>query len=70
MALKIFITSGAGYFGSVLTPTLLQNGPEVTVLDNFMFRPNSLTDCCPAASFDLMRGKATLQMGYESQRRA
>lgn len=70
MALKIFITSGAGYLGSVLTPSLLQNGSEVTVLDNFMSRPNRLTDCCPSASFDLMRGKATLQMGDESQRRA
>ena len=30
---KIFITGGAGYFGAVLVPHLLDKGYEVTVLD-------------------------------------
>lgn len=56
MALKILITGGAGYIGSVLTPPLLHHGYEVTVLDNFMFRQNSLTDCCHYSTFHIVRG--------------
>ena len=54
--MKILITGGAGYIGSVLSPTLLGLGHEVTVLDNFMFRQNSLTDCCHYATFQVVRG--------------
>jgi nucleoside-diphosphate-sugar epimerase len=54
--MKILITGGAGYIGSVLTPTLLALGHEVTVVDNFMFRQNSLTDCCQYPTFQVVRG--------------
>ncbi|WP_267384066.1 NAD-dependent epimerase/dehydratase family protein [Cyanobacterium sp. uoEpiScrs1] len=54
--MKILITGGAGYIGSVLTPTLLAKGYEVTVLDNFMFRQNSLADCCQHDAFNIVRG--------------
>ncbi|OHA18703.1 MAG: hypothetical protein A2836_03355 [Candidatus Taylorbacteria bacterium RIFCSPHIGHO2_01_FULL_45_63] len=53
---KILVTGGAGYIGSVLTPTLLNQGHEVTVLDNFMFRQNSLADCCQYKKFNVVRG--------------
>jgi nucleoside-diphosphate-sugar epimerase len=54
--MKILITGGAGYIGSVLTPVLLQAGHEVTVLDSFIFRQNSLADCCQYDSFHIVRG--------------
>lgn len=54
--MKILITGGAGYIGSILTPTLLAHGYEVTVLDNFMFHQNSLADCCQYDGFQVVRG--------------
>lgn len=54
--MKILITGGAGYLGSVLTPTLLSQGHEVTVLDNFYFNQNSLLDCCQYEKFQIVRG--------------
>jgi nucleoside-diphosphate-sugar epimerase len=54
--MKILITGGAGYIGSVLAPTLLGLGHEVTVVDNFLFRQNSLADCCQYGSFQVVRG--------------
>lgn len=65
MAERILITGGAGYIGSVLTPTLLEKDYEVTVLDNFMFSQNSLADCCRYKTFNIIRGdcrdKATMR---------
>src|SRR5208282_5931470 len=54
--MKVLITGGAGYIGSVLTPTLLQSGHDVTVLDNLMFRQTSLADCCHYETFQFVRG--------------
>jgi nucleoside-diphosphate-sugar epimerase len=53
---NILITGGAGYLGSVLTPTLLQEGHQVTVLDNFMYNQNSLLDCCHYPALTIVRG--------------
>lgn len=54
--MKILITGGAGYIGSVLTPTLLAKGYDVTVVDSFMFRQSTLADCCQYDGFEVVRG--------------
>lgn len=54
--MRILITGGAGYIGSVVTPTLLAKGYSVTVLDNLMYRQNSLLDCCQFECFQMVRG--------------
>jgi len=58
MPSRILVTGGAGYIGSVLTPMLLADGHEVTVLDNFMYGPNSLMECCANERFRVIRGDA------------
>ena len=53
---QILITGGAGYIGSVLTPMLLAQGHDVTVLDSFLYRQSSLIDCCSSPSFHIING--------------
>ena len=40
--MKILITGGAGFVGSTLVPLLLQEGFDVTVVDNLMYHQSSL----------------------------
>jgi nucleoside-diphosphate-sugar epimerase len=53
---RVLITGGAGYIGSVLTPSLLKLGYVVTVIDNFMYGQTSLLDCCSDPKFKIIRG--------------
>jgi nucleoside-diphosphate-sugar epimerase len=53
---RILVTGGAGYVGSVLVPELLNLGFSVTVLDNFMYKQNSILDCCRFDNFKVVRG--------------
>src|SRR3989304_8913795 len=56
--LRILVTGGAGYIGSILVPDLLRLGHGVTVLDNFMYGQNPLLECCAFRNIDVIRGDA------------
>ena len=56
MKKSILVTGGAGYIGSVLTPTLLNKGYQVTVFDNFMYNQSSLLDCVSNKNLQIIKG--------------
>jgi nucleoside-diphosphate-sugar epimerase len=56
--MKVLITGGAGYIGSVLTPLLLEKGFSVTVLDNLYYKQHSLLHCFSNPKFRFVQGDA------------
>lgn len=54
--MKILITGGAGYLGSILVPHLLTLGHHVTVVDSLLYRQATLLDCCANPAFEFVRG--------------
>ena len=54
--MKILITGGAGYLGSVITGKLLGDGHQVTILDKLQFKQVSLLPYCFAPNFNFIYG--------------
>jgi nucleoside-diphosphate-sugar epimerase len=52
---KVLVTGGAGYIGSILVPTLLNEGYAVTVVDSMIYGQNTLLDCCANRHFEFIR---------------
>ena len=58
---NILVTGGAGYIGSTLVPKLLNEGHNVTVLDNFMYGQTSLNQLCANKQFNVYNGDVRLK---------
>lgn len=56
--MRVLITGGLGYLGSVISEHLLDAGHSVTVLDNLMYGGRSLFHLCARERFDFARGDA------------
>lgn len=54
--MKVLITGGAGYLGSVLTESLLKEGHSVTVLDNLIYNQLSLSGFFHNKNFSFILG--------------
>ena len=54
--LKILITGGAGYLGSILTTQLVDSGHQVTVIDILEFNKTSLSHLFVKKNFKFIKG--------------
>lgn len=66
MAHKILVTGGAGYLGSILVPELLEEGYEVTVVDNFMFNQSSLNQLYANNKFKIINQDVRIKSSMEA----
>lgn len=56
--MRILITGGAGYIGTILVPMLLERGHHVTVLDTFKSGGPDLSSACQYDTFEPFKGDA------------
>ena len=54
--MKILLTGGSGYLGSILTRKLLANGHHVRILDNFLFGKDSIKDIENNKKLEIIEG--------------
>ena len=57
--LRILVTGGAGFIGSILVPMLVEEGYDVTVVDSFIYRQQGATGLatmCRYPNFHIFRG--------------
>jgi nucleoside-diphosphate-sugar epimerase len=54
--MKVLVTGGAGYIGSVLVRQLLQNGYQVKVIDSLKFGGEALYDVMLHPNFEFFQG--------------
>jgi nucleoside-diphosphate-sugar epimerase len=56
MGIRILVTGGAGYIGSILCEYLLNEGYQLTVLDKLIYGQNSLFHLCSNPNFEFIYG--------------
>lgn len=56
--MKVLVTGGAGYLGSILCERLLHVGHEIVVVDNLMYQQPTLFHLCANPDFDFVVGDA------------
>lgn len=54
--MRILLTGGSGYLGSILTRKLLANGHHVKILDNFLFGKDSIKDIENNKKLEIVEG--------------
>jgi nucleoside-diphosphate-sugar epimerase len=57
--MKVLITGGAGYIGSLLTGVLLQRGYSVTIVDDLLFGGDSILAYMPHPGFRFIKANVT-----------